>query len=42
MKKQIKSLILHFAPLVLSALVALTGIYVIVFLFASFLIIIKP
>ncbi len=42
MKKTIKSIILHFAPLVLSAVIALTGIYTIVFLFASILTLIKP
>jgi len=42
MKKTIKPIIIHFAPLILSAVVTLSGIYAIVFLFAALLILIKP
>jgi len=40
--KTIKNILYHFAPLVLSAVITLTGIYAIVFLFAFILIITKP
>ncbi len=40
--KTIKDLAYHFAPLVLSAVITLSGVYAIVFLYAMFLTFIKP
>jgi len=40
--KKIKSLAYHFAPLLLSALAMLTFVYAMAFIFASFIVLIKP
>jgi uncharacterized membrane protein YuzA (DUF378 family) len=42
MKTILKNLFYHFAPLLLSAIVGLAGIYVITFAFALFIEMIKP